>query len=343
MSFIAHRKELEADPFLDIAVLAGGDSSEREVSLASGRRVAWALEQKGHGVAVFDPCDGDLFGINWNQFDACFVALHGGAGEDGRVQLQLEELAVPYTGSGPVVSRLAISKSATKDRLQQCAVPTPAAYSFRRDDDPAQIAAKVRRLGFPVVVKPDGQGSSLGVTVAADEPQLQQAIETAGQFESYLLAEKRIVGREFTVAVVDRQPLPALEVSHDQSTFDYDGKTGSGNVEYRFSNDWAAETAQQLAVRAADAVGSRSLIRVDLIIDRGGQPWVLEVNTVPGMTEHSLAPMAAREAGFEMSDFCDRLVRLCLPEEEYQYAGRQLGQTKTGKAPTWSQTIRAAS
>ncbi|MGB6042358.1 MAG: hypothetical protein WBF93_04280, partial [Pirellulales bacterium] len=164
MSFIAHRKELEADPFLDIAVLAGGDSSEREVSLASGRRVAWALEQKGHGVAVFDPCDGDLFGINWNQFDACFVALHGGAGEDGRVQLQLEELAVPYTGSGPVVSRLAISKSATKDRLQQCAVPTPAAYSFRRDDDPAQIAAKVRRLGFPVVVKPDGQGSSLGVT-----------------------------------------------------------------------------------------------------------------------------------------------------------------------------------
>ncbi|MDH3719247.1 MAG: D-alanine--D-alanine ligase [Planctomycetota bacterium] len=298
----------------DIAVLAGGDSAERQISVASGHRVAGALEEFGHQVAVFDPEDADLFGINWNEFDACFIALHGGAGEDGRIQVQLEELCVPYTGSGPVTSRLALSKSATKDRLHRCGVSTPPHFSFHKTDSLPKILARVRRLGFPLIVKPDGQGCSLGVTVADDADSLAESIEAAGRFESYLLAEQTITGREFTVAVIDRQPLPALEIIHPCRTFDYDLKYGAEAVRHEFPDDEAASTAQQTAVAAADALGTRGLVRVDLITDREGQAWVLEVNTIPGMTTHSLAPLAAAQAELSMPQFCDRLVRLCLPQ-----------------------------
>jgi D-alanine-D-alanine ligase len=298
----------------DIAVLAGGESAERQVSIASGQRVAEALQEFGHQVAVFDPEDADLFGINWNQFDACFLALHGGAGEDGRIQLQLEELCVPYTGSGPVTSRLALSKAATKDRLNRCGVSTPPHFSFHKTDSLPEILARARQLGFPLIVKPDGQGCSLGVTVADDAGSLAESIEAAGRFGSYLLAEQRITGREFTVAVIDRQPLPALEIIHPCRTFAYDLKYGAEGVRHEFPADEASATARQTAVAAADALGTRGLIRVDMISDREGQAWVLEVNTIPGMTTHSLAPLAAAHAGLSMPQFCDRLVRLCLPQ-----------------------------
>ncbi|NIP85161.1 MAG: D-alanine--D-alanine ligase [Planctomycetales bacterium] len=298
----------------DIAVLAGGNSAEREISLASGQRVAEALEEAGHQVARFDPEDVDLFGINWNQFDACFIVLHGGAGEDGRVQLQLEELGVPYTGSGPVASRLALSKTAAKDRLRRCGVLTPPHVSFRKNGRPAEILDRVQGLGFPLIVKPDGQGCSLGVSLVEDAAGLAEAVQLAGAWESFLLAERWVRGREFTVAVVDRRPLPALEIFHHSRTFGYDVKFGAAAVRYEFPRDAAARTAQRVAVEAAAALGTRGLARVDLILDEQQRAWVLEVNTVPGMTRHSLAPRAAAEAGLGMPQFCDQLVRLCLPQ-----------------------------
>ncbi len=304
--------EAAENTLYDIAVLAGGDSAEREVSLASGRRVAAALQEFGHQVALFDPEDTSLFDINWNEFDVCFIALHGGAGEDGRIQVQLEEVCVPYTGSGPAASRLALSKAAAKDRLQQCGVVTPPSFSFHKTQRLGQIRTRLEQLGFPLIVKPDGQGCSLGVHLVDTADNLAASVEAAGRLEAYLLAEKRVVGREFTVAVIDREPLPALEIVHQRPTFDFEVKFGAAPADYQFPQDEAAQRAERTAVAAAKAIGTRGLCRVDLICDRTGQTWVLEVNTVPGMTAHSLAPLAAAQAGFSMPQLCDRLTRLCL-------------------------------
>jgi D-alanine-D-alanine ligase len=303
---------------LRVAVLLGGRSSERGVSLSSGRRVAAALRECGHGVQPIDPAEGELLAVNWSEFDACFIALHGGAGEDGRVQRVLEEIGVPYTGSGPAASRIAMSKSATKGRFLQHAVPTPPGISFRAASDQSDVAAvvsRLRRLPFPLIIKPDGQGCSLGVSIAASEAEIPPAIEAASRYEPLLLAEPLIAGREFTVALMDRRPLPALEIVGSRTVFDYDSKFGGVPVEHLFPPEQETADLKSLAVEAADAVGTGGLCRVDMIRDHGGQVWILEVNTVPGMTEQSLVPMAAEKAGIGMPQLCDSLVRACMCEE----------------------------
>jgi len=299
---------------LDVAVLLGGESSERDISLASGICVAAALEASGHHVAAFDPTDGDLFGINWSQFDVCYVALHGGAGEGGLVQRDLEELAIPYTGSGPVASRLALSKMAAKERFAQHDVPTPEAICFRasKTDDP--VVPQFGSLGFPVVIKPDGQGSSLGLGLARSPEEVASCIDAARAYESCLVAERLIEGREFTVAVLDRQPLPALEILPTRTLFDAEDKLGRQPAASRFPERHLSAQVENVAVEAAEALGTRGLVRVDLMLDRQGQPWVLEVNTIPGMTERSIVPRIARQAGMSMPQLCDHLVRACIAE-----------------------------
>jgi len=298
-----------------VAVLAGGDSAERTVSLASGRTAAAALRGAGYGVSCFDPAETDLAEIPWSCIDVCFLALHGGTGEDGRMQRRLEMLHVAYTGSGPLASRLAMSKSASKERFRQCGVPTLPYVLFQRDDSLAQIAARTAELGWPRLVKPDSQGSSLGVTVAHEPKQLANAIQEAARFDPYLLAEPFLTAREYTVAVLGRQALPALEIDRRGAVFDYQAKYEAREAKHREVEEAdvaVQETLARTAVQAVETLGTRGLVRVDLLVDDAGQPWVLEVNTLPGLTEQSLAPRAALLAGMSMPDLCDWMVRECL-------------------------------
>ena len=299
---------------LDVAVLFGGVSSEREISMLSGLAVAGALEQAGHNVAGFDTADVELTALNWRQFDACFIALHGGAGEDGRVQTILEALNVPYTGSGPRASRMAMSKLATKKRLDQCGVLTPAAVSLSAREPLLTQVHQMRPLGFPVVIKPDSQGCSLGVSVAECLDQLPDCLAAARRYSSSLLAERLVRGREMTVTLVDRELLPVLEIDHGHEVFDFEAKFDSPATMVRAAemDDPAVIAAAQTALAAAEALDTRGLVRVDVIVDERHQAWVLELNTIPGMTHRSLAPRAAQLAGWDMTEFCDRLVRECL-------------------------------
>lgn len=300
-----------------IAVLAGGESAEREVSLASGRCVAEALDAAGYLAETFDPANCELADIPWGEFEACFIALHGGAGEDGRIQRRLDLLRVAYTGSGPAACRLAMSKSASKERFAQALVPTlPYRLLDTMPGDAPLLGDAL--LAFPLIVKPDSQGSSLGVSAARTELELRTALAACRELDRYAIVEPQIVGREFTVAVLDRTALPLLEIIPPAGLFDYEAKYASETTQYRFDTGLPAkETArlEQIALRAAASLGTAGLCRVDLLLDSAGQPWILEVNTVPGMTDHSLAPMAARRAGWEMPRLCDRLVQQCLARE----------------------------
>ena len=297
---------------LSIVVLAGGDSHERPISLASGAEAATALRKSGMRVEVYDPAGCHLEDIPWNQFDGCFIALHGGAGEDGRVQLQLEELHVPYTGSDPLASRVAMSKAASKERFLQAGVPTPAYAIHRHGAALDAFFDRVDLLGYPVAVKPDGQGSSLGVGRAFQRDELTACVTDSGRFDRYVVAESWVEGREFTVALLGRRPLPLLEIVKPREVFDYDAKYRDASATYRFDTGLPAEQMQALqhaAIAAAETLGTAGLVRVDLMLDGAGQPWVLEVNTVPGLTRTSLAPKAAARAGLGLSGLCTWMLR----------------------------------
>ncbi len=303
---------------LRVCVLAGGDSAEREISLASGRHVATALRQADHRVRLIDPSAIALPDVSWTRHDACLIALHGGAGEDGRVQAELERLGVTYTGSGPASCRTAMSKSASKERFAQAGVPTPAYVLGHTSDPIEQFALRVAPLGYPLVVKPDGQGSSLGVSIVRRAEELAAATFQSQRFDPFVVAERFVPGREFTVGLIDHEPLPAIEIVHDREFFDYDAKYESARTKYRLTADLQSRLEVRItdvAVAAADALGMRGASRVDLRLDDQGRPWVLEVNAVPGLTEHSLLPMAAAAAGMSMDALCERMLRSALGAE----------------------------
>lgn len=301
-----------------VAVLAGGDSAEREVSLASGLQVAAALERAAYQVAWFDPAETPLEEIDWNSFDACFIALHGGAGEDGRVQAWLAARQIPYTGSGPAASRLAMSKSASKERFLQAGVPTAPYVLFHATESIRRVRERVASLGWPLVIKPDAQGSSLGVQFAFGPEQLDEAIAHAAGFDTFLLAEPVIAGREFTATILDRTPLPLIEIVTPRAFFDVNAKLHDPTTEFQFDFDLpdaSVADIKEAALHTAMSLGTRGLVRVDVMLDADHRPWVLEVNTVPGLTERSLAPRAAARYGLDLAALCDRMVRICLPVE----------------------------
>lgn len=317
-------KPPEAPP-LNVAVLSGGESAERQISLASGRAVIEALMSAGHRVRSIDPAGTDLADVDWRGVNVCFIALHGGAGEDGRIQAQLDALGVTYTGSGPAASRLAMSKSATKAAFRAHDVPTPPAITLSRGErwDAAVLGGSLG-LAFPVVVKPDAEGSSLGVGFAADEAELRVRVAEAERYGSQVLVEQWIDGREFTVAVLGRRPLPLIEIITPQGLFDYKAKYESAMTEFRFEHGLTPECESRItaaAVAAAQSLETDGLCRVDLMLDGhaspGGAPavWVLEVNTSPGLTVHSLAPKAAGQAGLSLADLCDWMLRDALVRE----------------------------
>jgi D-alanine-D-alanine ligase len=302
-----------SDP-LHVVVLSGGRSAEREVSLQSGRSVAAALRALGHRVTRIDPARTDVERLDATQTDACFIALHGGEGEDGRIQTRLMRIGIPFTGSDPAASALAMSKRASKRRFVQAGVPTPAwnVVGWPLSRAPAAAAA---RLGWPVVVKPDEQGSSLGVHIAGDEPELLRGLADAARFGSTILIERYIAGRELTVTLLDDQSLGVLEIRPARGWYDYHAKYECNDTKYdgepELPMSWIGRITRT-AVRAAGALGTRGLVRVDIRLDAAGVAWVLEVNTAPGMTGHSLAPKTAERAGLPMPVLCERLVQMAI-------------------------------
>ncbi len=253
--------------------------------------------------------------VEWRAFDAVFLALHGGAGEDGTLQGYFERQGIAYTGPDSAAARAAMSKSASKARFRACGVPTPASRAFDRRTQVGELARMAGELGYPLIVKPDAQGSSLGVSLVWAADELPGAARQALQCDAAGLLEAFVPGREFTLALVDRRPLPLVEVCSREEIFSYAEKYDAAAPHYRFDSNLPAEVEHAIvaaAVAAAEALAADGLVRVDLRLDRRDRPWVLELNATPGMTETSLAPAAARQAGIEIEQLCDSLLQSCL-------------------------------
>jgi D-alanine-D-alanine ligase len=293
---------------LHITVLRGGPSAEREVSLRSGAAVAQALRSLGHQVDEVDPIPGDLQIPAGTQ--VVFLALHGTYGEDGTVQSELEELSLPYTGCGVSASLYAFDKILTKRRCLKAGVPSA---RFERFID--ACAPWPNDWKPPVVLKPTRQGSSVGLQFVDRIEDFPKALVESLGHGGEVLMEERIVGRETTVGILDGSPLPVVEVRPRSGSYDYANKYTAGRTEYFCPADLeAAVTAQiqQAALAAFHAVGARDYARVDVMVQPDGSPVVLEVNTLPGMTETSLLPKAAAAAGIPFPQLCERMVQLAL-------------------------------
>jgi D-alanine-D-alanine ligase len=292
---------------LNVTVMLGGPSSEREVSLRSGAAVAKALRSVGHTVHELDPKD------PWQLpagTDVVFLALHGTYGEDGTVQDELEKLGVPYTGCGPEASRIAFDKVATKKRCIAAGVPTAKFMVFNSPNVPWPSGWQP-----PVVLKPVRQGSSVGLQMVDDVSQWESAIADSFRYDTEVLMEERIIGREATVGILDDKPLPIAEVRVKQGIFDYKNKYTPGAAEHFCPAPFdppLTQRIQQAALSAFHAVGGRDYGRIDVMVRSNGDPIVLEVNTLPGMTETSILPEAAAAAGFNYAQLCQRMLELAM-------------------------------
>jgi len=298
-----------------IAVLAGGASRERDISLESGEAVAKSLSDRGHCVSQIDPANLDLQTLDWSSFDVAFLALHGTFGEDGHVQQILEEAGIPFTGSDSVASRLAFSKSAAKERFIQNGVPTPAYVLIHESDSASRIQKLANALGFPLAVKPDAQGSSLGVTIVQTPEELPQALARCFHFDPFGLMEVAIEGTEWTLGILDGEPLPLIQIETGRSFFDFAAKYEDDDTQYLFEFEFPTSVIKAIenaGRRAYESLGCRGLARVDLRLDRFHEPWLLEVNTIPGMTGHSLIPKAASRMGLSLGEVCERSIHKCL-------------------------------
>jgi D-alanine-D-alanine ligase len=295
---------------LKIAVLMGGPSAEREVSLRSGTAVANALSAMGAKVVPMD-IHGAGFAIP-ADVDVAFLAVHGTFGEDGALQRILEDKAIAYTGSDSESSAIAFDKIAAKQAFLTAGIPTPAYEVFEGGH---AMGRRLARLGFPLVVKPSRQGSSVGISVVQREAELPEACEVAGRYDHRLLAEQFVSGRELTVGILDGRALPVVEIRPKHDFFNYEAKYTKGETDYFVpaALDRSIESqTKSLALRAHECLGCRDYSRVDLILSERGELFVLEVNTIPGFTETSLLPKAARAAGIEFPNLCARLVQLAL-------------------------------
>lgn len=282
-----------------VVVLYGGKSAEREVSLKSGQAVLEALQAADVDAFGLDVGDDLLQRLAGERIDRAFIVLHGRGGEDGAMQGLLECLGIPYTGSGVLASALAMDKLRTKQIWQNLGLPTPRHAVLGNESDCICAATE---LGFPLIVKPAHEGSSIGMAKVNSVEELVDAWKAASTYDSQVLVEQWIQGPEFTVAFLRDQVLPPIGLGTPHSFYDYDAKYLASDTQYRVpcGLDQDKETElRQLAARACEAVGVSGWGRTDVMQDADGRFWLLEVNTVPGMTDHSLVPMAARAAGLD--------------------------------------------
>jgi len=297
---------------LTIGVFMGGISREREVSLMSGQAVAAALGNLGHDVRALDVKPEDITAEFLRGVDVVFLALHGKWGEDGELQQQLDDLGACYTGSGSEASRLAMDKVASKERFFQDGIPTPAYRLVARGDEPTLLGA-MEKLGPHLVVKPVADGSSIDVSMTDSLPMLRRAVRKVWDRGEPALVERYVSGREFTVGILGESALPSIEIRTPGGWYDYHNKYESNYTEYVFDHGLPHGTAARLvevAVGAHRALGCRDLSRVDVMVPPNGEPQVLEVNTLPGFTSHSLVPKAAEKAGLSFGRLCERIVAL---------------------------------
>lgn len=292
---------------LRVTVMLGGPSAEREVSLRSGGAVARALESLGHRVTLLDPVEAD-WSID-SASEVVFLALHGTYGEDGQVQERLEKLQIPFTGCDAVASRMAFDKVLAKGCFQAHGLPTPRFGILRGGDRwPSGWYP-------PVVLKPARQGSSVGLAFVDRAEDWEDATREAFRFDHEVLMEERIIGREVTVGVLGREVLPIVEVRPLRGSYDYANKYTAGATEYDCPASFESPVTrriQDVGWAAFESVGGRDYGRVDIIVDPSGQPWVLEVNTLPGMTETSLFPKAAMAFGLPFPSLCQRMLEMAL-------------------------------
>lgn len=306
-----------------IAVLCGGTSLEREVSLRSGTRVTNTLSDCGYDVTQLDVGRDLVATLRDGAFDAAFIALHGAAGEDGTVQSLLELLALPYTGPDALASTLAWNKPTTQGLFARHGLHVPRNVSlsqlaFRELGASAAIDHIVDTLGASLVVKPARGGSSIGLTLLDSAEGLPAAIMSAFSCADVVLIEQRIAGTEIAITVLDGTPLPAVEIQPKRGDYDFSARYTAGATEFHAParlSDEIQQACADAATQAYAAVGSRHISRVDVIVDKAGVPYVIELDTCPGLTQTSLAPLAAEAAGVSFTDLCTQLVSFALRDE----------------------------
>jgi len=288
------RHVTEAKEFGRVAVLFGGTSSEREISLKSGSACLAALQKRGVDAHAFDPRDKPLGELLTRKFERVFIALHGPGGEDGTLQGALDFLGLPYTGSGVMGSAIGMDKLRTKRLAQAVGIPTPDYMLLR---SPADLDNCVERLGLPMIVKPATQGSSVGMTKVEKADQLVAAYQAASLIEPTVFAEAWVTGAEYTVSILQGRALPSIRIETPATFYDYQAKYFRNDTKYSCPSGLPAEAEKHLAniaLATFAAVGADGWGRADFMMDKAGKPYLLEINTVPGMTDHSLVPMAAR-------------------------------------------------
>jgi D-alanine-D-alanine ligase len=303
--------------FGKVAVLMGGAAQEREVSLKSGKAVLEALQRQGVDATGFDVGRNMIAPLleNPGLYDRVFNILHGRGGEDGVLQGALETLGIPYTGSGVLASALSMDKLRTKLCWLGAGLPTPTWMLIQSRED-LKVCAET--LGFPVIIKPAQEGSSIGMSRADGPDQLEAAWESASIYHCDVFAESWITGKEYTAAVLEGDPLPLIRLETPHAFYDFDAKYRAETTQYHCPCGLFAEEEhrfQQLAKTACDVVGVTGWARVDLMVDHLGKAWLIEVNTVPGMTDHSLVPMAARQAGIDFDALVWRILSTTLRQE----------------------------
>ncbi|MCX5885863.1 MAG: D-alanine--D-alanine ligase [Proteobacteria bacterium] len=294
-----------------IAVLMGGQSSEREISLRTGQAILKALQDRGYRAFPIDAGSDIAFRLREGKVDIAFIALHGRLGEDGTIQGLLEVMGIPYTGSGVMASALSMNKVMSKKVFDFHKIPTP---EFQYGDVAALKGEKIDEccaIGFPMVVKPVEEGSTIGITIVRKKRELAGAVKKASAFGDTVLFERFIRGREVTVGVLDGRPLPIIEIAPREGFYDYHAKYTKGFTEYilpaRLKKTSYARV-QEFGVKAYQALGCEGVARVDFMVDEEERPYCLEVNTVPGMTETSLLPKAAKAVGIDFNELVETIL-----------------------------------
>ena len=305
---------IDAKAFGKVGVLYAGRSAEREVSIMSGTGVATALQSKGVDAHLFDTGARSLAELAAEKFDRVFIALHGRFGEDGSLQGALELLGIPYTGSGVMASAVGMDKITTKIVWLAAGVPTPRYAVLNAGSDLGAVAAD---LGLPLIVKPPHEGSTIGITKVNAADELKAAYDTAAALDDSVLAEEFVTGREFTVAILGSgataRALPVVEIVAPEGNYDYQNKYFTDDTKYfcpAVLPDALSDEMRRIALQAYLALGCEGWGRVDVLLrERDQKPFLLEVNTSPGMTSHSLVPMAARAEGISYEDLCVEILR----------------------------------
>jgi len=306
----------DAGSFGRVAVMLGGHSSERAVSLDTGAAVLKALKVRGVDAHPWDPAARSMAQFADAGFDRVWIALHGPGGEDGALQGALQWLDTPYTGSGVMASALAMDKVRSKHLFRAAGIPTPDYVVVRSRADASAAAGQ---LGFPLIIKPSGQGSSVGMSKILEAAELHAAVDKALQYDETALIETCVTGSELTVAVLQGEALPSIRIETPRVFYDYRAKYESDRTEYicpGTADDAGEQRYAELAVAAFSELGCAGWGRVDFMAGENGQPLVLEVNTVPGMTSHSLVPMAAIESGIDFEELCWRILETSFRSSE---------------------------